>query len=79
MKNFSKKLLESQGYDYKKIALILNITERQAFNILSGKNKSLYKYLIISLLINKNINDIFILSDDEIKDIKKRVELINSL
>jgi transcriptional regulator with XRE-family HTH domain len=79
MENKSKEILKSRNITYKEIALLLNISERQAMNILNKENKALYNYLAISYISNTNINDLFQLSEEEKKNIRKRLEIISNL
>lgn len=79
MKNNSKKLLKEKGITYKELSILLNISERQAMNILNKENKGLINYLIISYISGYKINEMFELETEEKEKIKKRIELINSI
>jgi len=78
MINKSKKLLKEKGITYREVAFILNITERQAMNILNRENKVLYNYLVLSYISNISINEMFQLTEEEKKNILKRVEALRS-
>lgn len=79
MLNFCKEKLTEKGIDYKIISKMLNISERQAMNILNKENKCLYNYLLISYISNCNIEELFKLTEDEKIKIRERLELIQKL
>jgi transcriptional regulator with XRE-family HTH domain len=68
MINLSKEKLAEKGITYKELAFILNITERQAMNILNKENKALYNYLVISYISNIKIEELFKLTEEEKKN-----------
>jgi transcriptional regulator with XRE-family HTH domain len=78
MINKSKEILKQKEITYREVAFILNITERQAMNILNKKNKALYNYLILSFISGVSINEMFELTEEEKKHILKRVEALTS-
>lgn len=79
MINNSKEFLEKKGIDYRKLAKILNISERQASNILSGENKALEKYLKIGYATDSIIEEIFRLDEQEIEELRIRIKQIEKL
>lgn len=79
MKNISKDLLLEKGFTYKEISDILDITERQAENILNKIPKSLYNFLTLSYVSDIKIEKMFKLDLHEITDIENRIKLINQL
>jgi hypothetical protein len=78
MINKSKEMLKDINITYKELSILLNITERQAMNILSKENKSLYNYLAIEFITQKKITELWQLEEKEKEILKKRLEFIKS-
>jgi hypothetical protein len=79
MINNSKRSLNEHSINYKALSNLLNISERQAQNIMTQIPKTLYNYLVISYITEKHVEDLFQLDTKEIENIKKRLNLISNL
>lgn len=79
MINKSKELLNKKNIDYKRIAFLLNVTERQAMNILSYENKALINYLKIAYVSGLLIEEMFHLDEKERDELFERNDLYNRI